>query len=124
MVEEKNEEIPSMIRQAFKRDHYAVFGCGIILKEVSIILNKLHISVTSLWDNDSRKWGKYIDGIKIGNPDNMKLGQDVVIIASTNYENEIRILLERKGFKKDIDYLLYSEMRHRIVDLAEGKRID
>lgn len=120
----KRNGILTRIGRAFEKDQYEVFGCGIIFKELSAILKLLHISIAALWDNNAGKWGKCIDGVAIGNPDVMKPGQDVVIIASTNYENEIGILLEQKGFKKGVDYLPYSELRQRIVKLAEDKAFD
>ncbi|MBD5503048.1 MAG: glycosyltransferase [Lachnospiraceae bacterium] len=117
-------EILTCIRHAFERNQYAVFGCGIIFRELSAILKHLHISIIALWDNNAEKWGKCIDGVEIGNPDDMKLGRDVVIVASTNYENEIGKLLEQKGFKKGTNYLLYSELRQSIVDLARKVIVD
>ena len=51
-------------------------------------------------------------------------GQNTVIIASANYEREIGELLEEKGFKKDEDYIPYSELRRRILYFVEENGFD
>lgn len=121
IVAGEHDEILMRIGKAFERRQYAVFGCGTIFRELSVILKQLHISIASLWDNNAEKWGRCIDGVEIENPAGMKPGQNVVIISSTNYENEIGTLLEQKGFQRGVDYLPYSQLRQRIVNLAEGR---
>ena len=93
-------------------------------EEISNILKRLCISVVALWDSDPGKWGKRMEGIEIGNPDRMRPGQNTVIIASANYEREIGELLEEKGFKKDEDYIPYSELRRRILYFVEENGFD
>lgn len=46
--------------------------------------------------------------------------KDVVIIASTDYEEEIEAQLIEKGFVRDVHYLRYSDLRRRIVDAVEA----
>lgn len=124
MEEERNREILTRAGRAFQYDKYEVFGCGMIFEEIRNILKWLHISVAALWDSDPGKWGKRMDGIEIGNPDRMKPGHNTVIIASANYEREIGEMLEQKGFRKDEDYLTYSELRRRILHFVEEKVFD
>ena len=86
-----------------------------MFEEVRAILNNMGITVTRLWDNDRKKWGKSIDGIEIGNPGDMKAGQSMVIIASTSYEQEMEEQLRQCGFRKNVHYVLYSELRKQIA---------
>lgn len=99
----------------FDRSEYEVFGCGTMFEEVRAILNNMGITVTRLWDNDRKKWGRLIDGIEIGNPGDMKAGQSMVIITSTSYEQEIEKQLYQNGFRKNVHYVLYSELRKLIA---------
>lgn len=46
----------------------------------------------------------------------MMAGQNMIIIASTNYEKEIERQLRQSGFSKNVDYILYSELRKQIVE--------
>lgn len=99
------------------RSEYEVFGCGMMFEEVRAILNNMGITVTRLWDNDWKKWGRSIDGVIIGNPGDMKAGQSMVIIASSSYEQEMEEQLCRNGFRKNIHYILYSELRKQIAGI-------
>lgn len=99
----------------FSRSEYEVFGCGTMFEEVRAVLNNMGITVTRLWDNDRKKWGKSMDGIEIGNPEDMKAGQSMVIITSTSYEQEMEEQLCRHGFRKNVHYVLYSELRKQIA---------
>lgn len=116
--------ILARVRSAFRNDACEIFGCGMIFREIGGLLRRLQISVAALWDNDPGKWGQRIDGIQIRNPAQLKPGQNTVIIASVDYERQIGLLLEQKGFKKGEDYLPYSELRRRILRAAEEKGID
>lgn len=119
-----NKKALTRAGHAFQYDQYEVFGCGMIFEEISNILKRLCISVVALWDSDPGKWGTRMEGIEIGNPDRMRPGQNTVIIASANYEREIGELLEEKGFKKDEDYIPYSELRRRILYFVEENGFD
>ena len=111
-----DDDVLSQAKKVFDRNAYEVFGCGSVFEELRSILKSINISITKLWDNDKKKWGKTIDGIEIGNPKHMMAGQNMIIIASTNYEKEIERQLRQSGFSKNVDYILYSELRKQIVE--------
>ena len=69
--------------------------------------------------NDGSKWGKIIDGNVICNPSAIGNCKDMIIAASTMYEREIEEQLISQRLKKNIDYLLYTESRKKIVDVVE-----
>lgn len=117
---EKNPAILSRTREVFRQARYSVFGCGAIGRQVAAILNAVDIPVTQIWDNNKKNWGKDIEGIKIRDPAYMDNWKDVVIIASTDYEEEIEAQLIEKGFVRDVHYLRYSDLRRRIVDAVEA----
>lgn len=111
----EDADVLRMAKKFFCRSEYEVFGCGAIFEELRTVLNNMGVSVIKLWDNDKKKWGKSIDGIKIGDPGDMKAGQSMIIIASTNYEQEMEEQLCQNGFRKNVHYILYSELRRRIA---------
>lgn len=102
-------------KRCFDRSEYEVFGCGTIYEEVRTILHNIGISITGLWDNDPQKWGQSIDGITIGDPEDMKVGRSMIIIASTSYEQAMEEQLCRNGLRKNVHYVLYSELRKQIA---------
>ncbi len=106
-------------KRIFDRNRYEVFGCGARFRELKAILEKINIQITQLWDNNEEKWGTLIDGVLVGNPKEISLDPDMVIIASTAYEKEIEAQLVNKGFRKHSHYMLYSEQIKRMVDLVD-----
>lgn len=117
----RDDKLLERVKLVFVQDRYAIFGCGVNFGEVSMILRRMNIRITMLWDNDEKKWGKIIDGIVVSNPEDIESCKDMIIIASTAYESEIEMQLENRGFRKGIHYLLYSELRKKIVDSVEMK---
>lgn len=115
----REKDMLTYVKRAFDQNKYEVFGCGVCFRELKAIMEKLNIRITRLWDNNNEKWGTLIDGIMVGNPDDMLLNEDMVIVASTVNEKEIEAQLIGKGFRKNRHYLLYSEQIKRMVDLVD-----
>lgn len=53
-------------------------------------------------------------------PDQIKIRQNVVVIASVCYESEIEKQLKGYGLEKNTHYLFYRELRKLIVDAVEA----
>lgn len=111
-----DDSVLTKIRKILPCECYSVFGCGVMGMQVISILKKAGIRIAQIWDNDEKVWGNYMDGIRICNPEKLGASKDMVIISSTEYENEIEVQLMEKGLKRDVDYLLYSRLRELIVD--------
>ena len=71
-----------------KRKRY-VFGAGALAVAVVKVLKRLSVQVDCCWDNDENKWGMYIEGIPIKNPQDILDTDCCVIVASHHYEDEI-----------------------------------
>lgn len=122
IIADKDKMILVYAKQAFDKESYAVFGAGSIYNELRIILNKMDICITAVLDNDESRWGQMVDGDVICDPNDIGNRKDMIIVASTIYEREIEEQLTGQGLKKNIDYLLYSELRKKIVDFVETGR--
>lgn len=111
-----DKDIIMKIRKILTHESYSVFGCGAMGKQVVCVLKKAGIHITRIWDNNEKVWGNYLNGIKICNPKELSASNEMVIIASVEYENEIELQLMEKGLRKDVHYLLNSRLREMIVD--------
>lgn len=108
------------VRELFRGEKCAVFGSGHIAVQLISILRKMDVSVTRIWDNREQNWGKRIEGIQVMKPDQIKIRQNVVVIASVCYESEIEKQLKGYGLEKNTHYLFYRELRKLIVDAVEA----
>lgn len=93
---------------------YSIFGCGIIGEECCMLMGKLGVHVTCIWDNDSAKWGRHFMGKEICSPQNILQDKSIIIIASTLYEEQIERQLKEQFGKKREQYIIYRELRHEI----------
>ena len=100
---------------------YSIFGCGIIGEECCMLMGKLGVHVTCIWDNDSAKWGKRFMNREICNPQNILQDKSIIIIASTLYEKQIEEQLKNQFAKKRGQYILYRQLRHEIGEKLLGE---
>lgn len=82
---------------------YIIFGAGKIGSQVLKYCKMCHFQVVAIADNDERKWGTKIKGIKIINPSDIKdKYQDCFyFIASYKYYGEIQQQLNKLGISND-----------------------
>lgn len=77
-----------------------LFGAGNDLKNVLKFVNKKHVKVIAIVDNDSSKRGMKVNNIRIFNPDLLrKVRFDAVLITSSAFYKEIRDELKRMEIK-------------------------
>ncbi len=88
-----------------------IFGAGKIGNQVLEYCKLCHFQVLAIADNDKRKWGTKINGIKIINPSDIeKKYQDCVcFVASHNYFDDIQKQLNRLGVSNDRIKLFINE---------------
>ncbi|SES84778.1 hypothetical protein SAMN05660297_00707 [Natronincola peptidivorans] len=87
-----------------------IFGAGPIVDK---LLDSVNLQIQYIIDNDPRKWGKKLSGIKIFNPDVLKTedkNELVIIITSFFYDEEIRNQLSEMGFKRYENYFSIDEI--------------
>lgn len=116
---DKNELAFRQARDIFQGKKYIVFGSGNTAVQLISIMKKLDIHISQIWDNNAQNWGKNINGICIMRPDRMEVNQNIIIIASIYYEKEMEMQLIEYGFVIHTHYLLYRELRKRLVDIVE-----
>jgi hypothetical protein len=83
---------------------FAVFGAGSFGEETISLFNTYGIKVEMFLDNNPKKWGTKVRGIEVVNPE--KIDKSIYIIIASTWNEEISIQLEKKGFKKRLDYII------------------
>lgn len=82
-----------------------IFGAGSLGLDLLHFLNNQQVVVSGFYDNDESKWGNYINGLAISNPNNIQ-DNDYIIIASTWEQEIVKQLLER-GLKPIENFVVY-----------------
>jgi len=91
-------EFEGKIDRFFNAKDIVIFGASSGGREALEILKLLNRRPSFFTDNDQRKWGTEIEGIKVIPPDELRsLNPDVIIIGSTVYEDEMIAQLEGYG---------------------------
>lgn len=114
---ETDTELPAFewMPDFISKPNIFVFGTGQIGAECYKLLEKMKINVKAFIDNNKQLHGEKINGLPILEPNVLNKENDLVIVASTRYEDEISNQLESIGFQKDTGYLLYSKMRESFM---------
>ena len=78
-----------------------LFGAGNVLKETLRYLDGSKAKVIAICDNDQSKWGKYLQGIKIISPNEIKkCKSDMIIISNITYQDSIKRQLRAMGCER------------------------
>ncbi|THF80793.1 CDP-glycerol glycerophosphotransferase family protein [Cohnella fermenti] len=102
-------QIPAK-NEVFKRP-IILFGTGQVGTEALHILAKRY-KVSFFVDNDTKKWGKQIEGTPIKQPTIDNLKGSLILIASS-FVKEISIQLNENGLERYVDYFpLYGDINH------------
>lgn len=89
---------------------YSIFGIGENGCNCLNVLRKLGMQVVGLFDNDSSKWGKEVEGVTVKNPQEIAESDTIVLVASQYYEEEIFEQLAGMGLVEGIDYMSCTEV--------------
>ena len=54
-------------------------------------------------------------GKKIQIPEKMQAGKDYIIIASTKYEDDMKIQMKKMGFCEDRDFSTYTKIQEQVI---------
>ena len=101
------------------------FGAGVFFNRVSNIVKSLGVSY--ICDNDSRKWGKFIDGIEIRSPESLydeDKSQLKIIITFQRIDNDFFSQLKKMGM---YDCLFFCSSKGELFQVSKGiqyKNID
>lgn len=83
-----------------------IFGTGNFAEIVNTLINIANAKVSYYIDNDPSKWGTDFYGFKVNNPDDLLLENknEIVILISSMYFEEISIQLEGMGYIRDYHF--------------------
>lgn len=102
-----------------------IFGAGSGGQKMKRTLDSLHYEVQAFTDNNSEKWGTYIEGIEVINPKEISPNADIVIASI--YEEEIEKQMKILGFadqicKKEKLIELYAERQMEEIQQIAKER--
>lgn len=99
---------PERIRDTFEgimgSRRCLIFGAGSLGANMLNILKKNDIEPAFFLDNDTQKWGGFLQGLEIKGPNDIAEG-DFIVIASI-YSYEISEQLQEKGLVKNWDFII------------------
>lgn len=101
-----------------KGGNLAIFGIGEWGERCFRILRESGINVDFFVDNNPSRWGEKHNGILINPPDKLPDYQGNVLIATFQYENEIKRQLE--GMGKGISFFSLLDWAKEVVDGLQG----
>ena len=74
------------------------------------VLQKLGMQVDCLYDNNSLKWGKEVEGIIVKNPQEILNSDSIVLVASQYYEEEIFNQMNEMGLLEGVNFMSCTEV--------------
>lgn len=93
----------SMDELVKKHDKRVLFGAGNMCRNYMLSYGKEYPPLFTC-DNNSKRWGSYIDGLLINNPEELKkLDEDVAIYICNMYWDEVYKQLKDMGIKNPIE---------------------
>ncbi len=83
---------------------FVIFGAG--SAGLNLIENlREYASILWIVDNDKNKWGGYLRGYRICNPEELKnIEAQTKILIASSYKDEIGKQLSELGFRENIDF--------------------
>jgi len=93
-----------------------LFGASKLGEESYTILSGRY-EIVYYCDNDSNKWGKFLNGTKVISPKELTLLDDYIVIITSSYHLEISIQLQNLGLRN----ILYFNIGNQGVPLLNGR---
>lgn len=97
----------------FTNKRLILFGAGSLgLTTLNKCLKK-SLQIDYFVDNDSEKWGKELERVKIYSPNrlNKESKDEIVVLISSSFYDEITNQLETMGFRENKNYIMVRESR-------------
>lgn len=106
--------VRNRMMDCFTEKAYAIWGRGIIGEEVYSLLSQLDIRVQFFVDSQVGTEEEHFHELPVKPPQAVK-HKEKVIVASTEYEDEIVCCLKKMGFEEDKDYIPYRKLLEQLV---------
>lgn len=94
---------------------YVVWGVGKIGNDIYDLLTQLGLDVRVFVDRKADNTTCFFHNQEVLSPQKLLFG-DKIIVASSEYEDEIAAQLDAMGFQKERDYILYSNVLSKLVE--------
>jgi len=92
-----------ILRNLLNEKKIVLFGAGEFGRQVLAKLQKLKFNIIGFIDNNSSRWGEFLDGVKIISPEEYERGTYILITA--RYLDEIKNQLFSMGLVETQDFL-------------------
>lgn len=92
-----------------------IFGAGKVGAECCKVLETLGYPVAGFVDNYTALNKEKYMGKMLLSPEEIQAGESYVIIASSRYEGDMKMQLERQGLCKEKDFCLYTFLREKLL---------
>lgn len=92
-----------------------LFGKGIAGRKCYRLLKQLGYTISGFVDNFIVDGQNEYMGKRVQSPEKLQAGMDYIIIASTKYENDIKMQIENMGFCEGRDFSTYSRIREQVI---------
>lgn len=109
----KNENLINKIKRIIGDQNICIFGTGLKGNGAYLCFRELGYNVR-FWDNDIKKQGAYLDGIKIEAPQYKEKDEVYIIIAVMFYKEDIAKQLLESGYEKEKDFCFYDDFFLRL----------
>lgn len=94
----------------------SVFGTGHYCSECIQLFKSAGYNIKRIFDNSKDKWGSEFDGIKIQAFEHAPEKDEVIIISSIKYSDEISIQLLNMGLEYNKDFICYYDFRKELIN--------
>lgn len=99
----------------FTEQSYVVWGVGKIGNDIYDLLTQLGLKVRVFVDRKADNTTYFFHNQKVLSPKKLVFGEKI-IIASSEYEDEIAAQLDEMGFREERDYILYSRILQKLTE--------
>lgn len=104
-------EFEGKIDRFLNAQNIVIFGASSGGKEALEMLRFLNKRPSFFTDNDQKKWGTEVDGVKVIPPEELKkLNPDAIVIGSTVYEDEMIEQVEGYGLGDKVVVMDFLEL--------------
>lgn len=107
------------------KEAFVIFGAGDVGQEAARWLEDGGAPIRYFADNDVNKQSCFCGKIPIERPGRIAAdrGRIIVVLATYQYQNEVKSQLENMGLKHRADYVYFREIKEKIIAAYVGERM-
>lgn len=116
LEQQQKSRLVDLLNTVINKRSIYVFGSGRAGQKTTAFLTKLGFEVCGFLDNDSKKCGLLVNGLKVFNPTDFNYDQNIIFIASEFYK-EISEQLNSFGLTLNTDYQMLFQLLSNELEL-------